>query len=118
MKEITLTCPFTGLEFNALEYADGKIVTRHAITGDEVHMNWNSSCNRYYIGKEAFKHIETVSMMQAAEILDVSRQRISKIAADGIIQPHDINNNTVFALTDVLEYKRVRKVGAPFKEVI
>ncbi len=118
MKEIMLTCPFTGIEFKALECADGKIIIRHAITGAEIHMNWNSTCNRYYIKKDAFKHIETVSMMQAAEILDVSRQRISKIATDGVIQAYDINGNTVFMLSDVLEYKNSRKVGAPFKEVV
>ena len=116
MKEITMTCPFTGVEFSALEFADGKIVFYHAITGEEIHMNWNSTVQRYYIPRNAFSHIETVSMGEAAEILDVSRQRISKIAADGIIQPHDVNGSTVFMLSDVLEYRKTRKVGAPCKE--
>lgn len=115
MREITLTCPFTGVEFKALEYADGKIIIHHAITGEEIHMNWNYSCKRYNIPKRAFKHIETVTMQEAARILDVSRQRISKIAGDGIITPHFVNGNTIFVLDDVLEYKRTRKVGAPFR---
>lgn len=118
MREITLTCPFTGVEFKALEYADGKIVLHHAITGEEIHMNWNCSCKRYNIPKNAFKHIETVTMSEAADILEVSRQRISKIAKEGTIKPHDVNGTTVFELADVLEYKKTRKVGAPFKEGI
>lgn len=116
MKEKTLTCPFTGVEFKALECADGRVIVRHAITGEEIIMNWNGTIQRYNIAKSAFKHIETVSMIEAAEILDVSRQRISKIAADGTIQAHDVNGSTVFVLSDVLEYKKNRKVGAPFKE--
>lgn len=116
MKEIILTCPFTGVEFKAIEYLDGKIVCRHAITGEEIHMNWNSSINRYNIVKGAFKHINTVTMSEAAEILGVSRQRISKIAAEQTIMPHTIAGNTVFILDDILGYKEKRKVGAPCKE--
>lgn len=116
MKEKKFTCPFTGVEFTALECADGKIIARHALTGEEIHMNWNYTISRYNIPRNAFRHIETVSFSQAAEILDVSRQRISKIAADGIIQIHVVNGTQVMILSDVLEYKRKRKVGAPHKE--
>lgn len=111
-----MTCPFTGAEFTALEYADGKIVFHHAITGEEIHMNWNSSCCRYNLTRDVFKHIKTVTMGEAADILGVSRQRVSKIAKDGIIKAHDVNGTMVFVLSDVLTYKNNRKVGAPCKE--
>lgn len=117
MKEKLFTCPFTGAEFKALEYADGRIVTRHALTGEEIRMNWNCSINKYNIQGKAFRHIETVTFSQAAEILDVSRQRISKIASDNVIQPHMVNGTPVFVLDDVLKYKQDRKIGAPRKEV-
>lgn len=117
MQEKKFTCPFTGVEFTALEYMDGHIIARHALTGEEIHMNWNCTINRYNIPRNAFKHIETVSMVEAAEILDVSRQRISKIAADGVIQAHEVAGSTVFILSEVLEYKRNRKTGAPFRSV-
>lgn len=117
MKEKKFTCPFTGAEFTALECADGKVIARHALTGEEIHMNWNSTISRYNIAKQAFKHIETVSFKQAAEILDVTRQRISAIAANGTIRTHTVNGAQVMLLADVLEYKRTRKAGAPFKEV-
>ncbi len=116
MKKITLTCPFTGVEFDCLEDADGNIIARHALTGKEISMNYNYSIKRYNIKREFFAHVETVTFSQACEILDVSRQRISKIAATGVIQPHTVNGVQVFTLTDVLDYKKTRKVGAPAKE--
>lgn len=117
MKEIKLTCPFTGVEFSALEYADGKILARNPLTGEEIHMNYNCSIKKYNVARKEFKHVETVSLVEAANILDVSRSRISKIAIDGVIPAHIVAGRTIFLLDDVLEYKETRKVGAPSKGV-
>lgn len=116
MKKITLTCPFTGVEFDCLEDADGNVIARHALTGEEICMNYNYSIKRYNVKREHFAHVETVTFSQASEILDVSRQRISRIAATGVIQPHTVNGVQVFTMADVLNYKHTRKVGAPVKE--
>ena len=117
MQKVTLTCPFTGATFEALEYADGKISFRHALTGEELHMNWNATINRYNIAKNAFKHIAIATFQDAAKILDVSRQRITQLAKDGVIEVHDVCGKSVFLLDDVLKYKETRKVGAPRKAV-
>ena len=98
MKKKILTCPLTGVDFIALETADGNLIATNPITHEEVRLNYNSSCNRYYINPEHFKRIELVTLTEAAEILNISLQRVSKIAID------------------VLEYKRTRKVGPPRKE--
>lgn len=116
MKEIILTCPFSGVEFTALETADHDIIARHALTGEEFKMTMNRSIKKYNLQREWFKHIETVTQVEAAEILDVSRQRVSKIAADGVIKSYTICGMRVFKLDDVLEYKQSRKVSAPSKE--
>lgn len=115
MQKVTLTCPFTGATFEALEYADGKISFRHALTGEEIHMNWNGTINRYNIVKSAFKYYPIVEFKDAAKILKVTPQRITQLARDEIIPVHDVNSKSVFLLDDVLKYKETRKVGAPRK---
>ena len=111
MKEVILTCPFTGLDFTALETADGKLIVKHALTGEDIHVNWNCSIARYNIPKNAFKHVETCTPAQAAEILEVSRQRIDQIIKGNIIPVHMVNGSPVFLLQDVYQYRDTRKAG-------
>lgn len=117
MKEITLTCPFTGCEFTALEDLDKNIYFKHPLTGEDLRINYNRSIKKYNMPRKFFKHVETVDLAQAAEILDVTKQRISTIAMNNVIKPKNVNGKTVFLLSDVLEYKKNRKVGAPKKIV-
>lgn len=116
MKKKILTCPLTGVDFTALEMADGNLICTNPITHEEVRLNYNSSCNRYYINPEHFKHVELVTLTEAAAILDISLQRVSKIAADGIISTCVIGATKYMQKAHVLEYKRTRKVGPPRKE--
>lgn len=116
MKEITITCPFTGVDFKALEDLCGNLYFKHPITGQDLKINYNSSIKRYNVPKNLFKHIETVSMSEAAEILEVSRQRASAIAATNVIKPVLVNGQQCFIKSDVLKYKQERKPGAPKKE--
>lgn len=116
MKKKVFTCPLTGIDFTALETADDNIICTNPITHEEVRLNYNSSCNLYYISPEYFKHVELVTFTEAAAILNISLQRVSKIAADGIISTYVIGSNKYMRKADVLEYKRTRKVGAPTKE--
>lgn len=117
MKKVILTCPFTGQEFTALESADGNLFVNHALTGEQIKINWNCTINRYNLQKSALKHIETVNFSDASEILGVSHQRISQIAKEGIIQAHKVGNSSVFVKDDVYRYRDSRKVGAPKKKV-
>lgn len=115
MKKVKLTCPFTGGEFEALETADGNLIVKHALTGQDVKINWNCSNSRYYMQKGPFKHIETVTPSEAAEILGVSKQRISQIIQNQTIPVHMVCGSPVFLKSDVVSYSQTRKVGAPFK---
>ena len=116
MKEITLTCPFTGVEIIATADVLGNVYFTHPLTGEQLKMNYNSSVKRYNIPKEWFKHVETVTIGEAAEILEVSRQRASAIAATNVIKPVLVNGQQCFIKSDVLKYKQERKPGAPKKE--
>ena len=116
MREILLTCPFTGCTFNALQDADENLYFVHPLTGETLRMNYNASIKKYNLDKALLKRVQTVTLSQAAEILEVSRQRASAIAQSGVIAPKRVNGQIVFVLDDVLKYKESRKVGAPPKE--
>lgn len=113
MRRILLTCPFTGVTFEALQTADNNIIARNPITGEEVRMNYNCSCDRYYIYPEAFKMVETLTLSEAADMLDISVQRVSKMVNDGLIKTFEIDGKKKTTLESVLNYKETRKVGAP-----
>ena len=115
MKELILTCPFTGAEFTAHEYPDGKIEFIHPLTGEALFVNWNCSIKKYNVPRMFFEHIETMTPNEAAKELDVTPQRISQIMKDEIIPVRYINNSPVFLAQDVHSYKKTRKVGAPKK---
>ena len=116
MKEVFLTCPFTGLSFKATEYADGKLVFVHPLTHETIHMNYNSSIKKYNIDRKAFNPIEICTQTQAMEILGLSRQRVNKIAQDGVLPTFNIGGTNVFLMSDVVAYKEKRKPGRPEKE--
>ena len=115
MKEISLTCPFTGCAFTALQDANGNLYFVHPLTSESLRVNYNASIKRYNLEKGLLKRIETVTLIQAAELLGVSRQRVTTIAQTGVIKPRRVNGQTVLLLDDVIEYKHNRKVGAPVK---
>ena len=113
MKETTLTCPFTGIAFTALKDTDGNLYFKHPITGETLKMNFNNSIKKYNLPKEYLKPIKTVTLLKAAEMRGVSRQRASAIATSNTIKPIIVNGQTVFLEADVIEYSESRKVGAP-----
>lgn len=117
MKQVTMTCPFTGLPFNATEDADGNIYFEHAITGEQVRMSYNNSIRRFNINRKEFYYKELVNLNQAKDLLGVTKQRIYQIINDGKLKPLYIADNTYFLKTDVIAYGETVKLGRPRKEV-
>lgn len=109
MKEITLTCPFTGAEFNACEMADGSILIVHPLTGEQLKINWNCSIKKFNVPKNLFKHYETCTPAEAADILGVTRQRMHSIISDEVIPVKHVAGRAVFLLSDVYHYRDNRK---------
>lgn len=114
MKELKLTCPFTGVEFTAIQTADGDLLVIHPLTKEQIKINYNHTAMTYSMNADTFKHIDTVTPAELIGILGVSRQRVSQIVQDEVIHVHHANGSPVFLLSDVLEYKKNRKVGAPY----
>lgn len=116
MKQVTMTCPFTGLPFQAVEDADGNIYFEHAITGEQVRMSFNNSIRRFNINRKEFCYKELVNMNQAKDLLGVTRQRIYQIVNEGKLKAHYIADSTYFLKADVLAYSETVKLGRPRKD--
>lgn len=118
MKKQVFTDPFTGIEFDAVEFADGSIVATNPITGDQFKMTYNPSCKRYQLPKQAFNHVETVSIKDAAELSGVSIQAIMNAIERGKIQARRIaNGQTVIVKRELDAYNKVKKIGRPAKDM-
>ena len=114
MEKVMITCPFTGLEFEAIKYADGRLVTTNQITGQDMQVTYNSSCNRYMIEPKEFKHTPLVTLAECAEYLDVSKPMITKLAKAGTLQTVRPGASVYITKESMLEYdckrKRVERV--------
>lgn len=83
MQKVMITCPFTGLEFEAVEYADGRFIATNAITGEDLYISYNPAIDRYLVDKNAFKHVKLMTLAEAAEELHVSKAYASMLATRG-----------------------------------
>ncbi len=113
MKRITLTCPFTGLPFEALKSADGSLIVQNPITGENMRIGYNAPSKRFLVDDRLFAKIDIINSVEAAEILGVTRARISKIIKDDVIPHFIIGDKYMFRRDDVLLYADSRTVGRP-----
>ena len=60
--------------------------------------------------------IQLVYMYEAADMLNVSKQRIHQIAKDGKIEVYNVLGLPFFKISDIEEYAKTRKVGRPAKK--
>ena len=109
MQKVMITCPFTGLEFEAIEFADGSIIATNKITGEDMRIGLNPSCNRYMIDKRYIRHVPMVTMEECAEFLEVSKPRISKLVKDGRLQTVKPSAALYITRDSMLDYKRHQK---------
>lgn len=116
MKKITLTCPFTGVEFDALESADGALIVNNPLTGENMQIGVNHHTCKYKIDMCLFNHVQTVTQAQAAELLGVSRARVSAIVKENTIPHYRVAGSNVFLKQDLLDYAETRTVGRPKDE--
>lgn len=68
------------------------------------------------VDKETRQEIKLVYIYDAAKILNVSKQRISQLVKDGILEIYNVYGLPFFKLTDIENYAKTRKVGRPAKK--
>lgn len=120
MQKKKLTCPLTGCDFEVITTDEKNPMFEKFLMSHPIeHYPFKAYVNERYelcIPLKYFEHVETVSVTKAAELLNVSRQRIHQLVNSSVLNAHVVNNQPVFKLDDVLEYKRTRKLGRPRKE--
>lgn len=106
MKSITLICPFTGVEFEALQSElTGEYIFTNPVTGQL----YSSENKHLYLPISAFTDSpKSVSPTEAAEILGVTRQRITQLLREGKLPYYLVNGNKRILESDVLEYRKNR----------
>lgn len=62
------------------------------------------------------EEIQLVYIYDATSILDVSKQRISQLAKDGILEIYNVYGLPFFKKSDIENYTKTRKVGRPAKK--
>lgn len=68
------------------------------------------------VDKETRQEIKLVYIYDAAKILDVSKQRISQLVKDGVLDIYNVYGLPFFKITDIENYAKTRKVGRPAKK--
>lgn len=112
MQKVLVTCPFTGLPFEAIEYADGRIVATNKLTGEDIQMTYNASNNRYMVKSSAFKHIPLVTMEECAETLGISKARVSVLMKQDRLTYVKPDAQVYITRDSMLDYKRHQRTLA------
>lgn len=115
MERITLTCPLTGVPFQALKYETGNLTVTNPITGKAQHIPEINGC--YQIRKEFFEDLDVMTADDAANVLDVSNARITALCQAGKLEHVKLPVSLYINRKSVDEYEQTRKNGRPRKEV-
>lgn len=117
MKQVKLTDPFTGVEFDAIEDSAGNIVASMPLAHMEIKACYDAKTHRYEIPAIWFKHCPTCTFTETADLLHVSTQRVTALVKSGMLQAHTLpNGNRVILLDDITDYNKSRKNGRPRKD--
>lgn len=108
MEKITVTCPFTGLPFEAIKYADGRLVTTNKVTGEDMQITYNASNNRYMFLASELKFHALLTMDECAEELNISKPRISKLVKQNRLKAIKPDAQLYITRSSMLEFKQQR----------
>ena len=114
MERITLTCPLTGVPFQALKYETGNLTVTNPITGKAQHIPEVNGC--YQIRKEFFEDLDVMTADDAAAVLDVSNARITALCQTGKLDHVKLPVGLYITRKSVEEYEQTRKNGRPRKD--
>lgn len=113
MNVTTKTSPLTGGSFTAILEGDKMIVT-NPLTND-LH-TYELRDGMVLIPKDLFEHTRTLTLTEASDTLNVTKQRVNQLAKSGKLPPHYVCGEMRFLELDVLRYKHERKNGRPRKD--
>lgn len=91
MERTTLLDPFLGIPFDVLQFDDGTFAYVHPVSGKTYH--GKQSGNYICIDARAFLENETVTAVEAAEHLHVSKQYVNQLCKTGALKSCKVGNN-------------------------
>ena len=68
------------------------------------------------VDSETKEEMQLVYIYDATSILNVSKQRISQLAKDGVLEIYNVYGLPFFKKSDIENYAKTRKVGRPAKK--
>ena len=108
MKLKKLCNPFTGHELNVAEFEDGSFVFDKAFDHETIAVGYDKEHDLYMIPARAFKMVYSVSLVDAANILGVSKMRVSAMCAKGQLQYTKVNGVLQIAYDSIIDYRDKR----------
>lgn len=117
MKKIMLTDPFSGTDFEAYEFDDKSMIAIHPLTKETVRVFYDAQKHSFMVPVSAFEHIETMTMQQAADYMNVSVQRVSNACKSGKLPLKELPNGAkMIVKKDLINYNETKKCGRPRKD--
>lgn len=116
MKKIILTDPFTGIDFDAWVFDDESIIAIHPLTGQTIKANYDEHTKRFMLPVEVFEHIDTCTMQDAADFMNVSIQCVSNACKSGKLPVKELpNGSKMIVKQDLINYNDNKRAGRPKK---
>lgn len=116
MKEILLTDPFTGIDFTACKHED-KLYATHPLTGETIILDYDKAKKSFMVPVESFKHVDALSITDAANEFYTTRQNVSRACKTGKLPFKKLPNGAkVILRTDMRRYIETAQVGRPRKK--
>lgn len=117
MKLKIMSDPFTGLEFEALSFDDGGFAVTNPISGEKVFARYDFASDSFTIPAHTFRHVDLMSITQAAKASGVTVQAISKAVRRGKIPAKTLSNGKrMIARCDLDKYNEQKRIGRPRRD--
>lgn len=108
MKLKKLCNPFTGHELNVAEFEDGSFVFDKAYDHETIAVGYDKEHDVYMIPASSFKLVYSVSLVEAATMLGVSKMRVSAMCAKGQLQYSKVNGVLRISYDSIIGYRGKR----------
>lgn len=103
MQKITKTDAISGMDFECLEMSDKSLLVSTPFHGALIMLH-DEKMGCYKIPDKYFAYIKTVTMNECAEILGVSKMRVSYLCSRGQLKHAKINGRMVISYDSIINY--------------
>lgn len=117
MKLKKFSNPFDGQEINVAQFEDNSFVFDMAFSHESIPVAYNEELDCYAIPARCFKYVHTLSLQETAEVLDVSKMRVSALCSKGQLRHTKVNGIIRIEYDSILEYQEVRDMKKGYERL-